>query len=136
MAFITQTDLHTSIIEEELIEITRGDTLLITAACDAAQEEMNLYLYDNYETETIFAQTGNARHALLLQLGIDIAIYFVIARCQNGQEIDDRKARYDRAVKMLQQFKKSETYSNIPRREATKQEMFKFGSNLKRNQHY
>jgi Protein of unknown function (DUF1320) len=136
MGFILIPDLHGSILAEELEEITRGDIALITSACDAAEEEMKLYLFDSYETESIFAQTGTNRHRLLLICGVDMAIYHIVARCQIGQEIDDRKARYDRSINMLKMLQKSETYANIPRRAATAQTHIMFGSNNKRKSHY
>lgn len=134
--FLQASDLYLSMLQDELDEITRSDTALVTAALDAAEEEMKLYLYDSYDTETIFAQTSTARHSLLVQFGADIAIYFIVARCQAGQEIDDRKARYDRAIQLLKQFQKSETYSNLPRRTATKQNTITYGSNAPRNNHF
>jgi phage gp36-like protein len=136
MAFLNKSDLYVTILEDELNEITRSDDTLITAACSAALAEMKVYLNDSYDVDTIFTRTGTARHALLLNLGADMAVYFIVARCQAGQALDDRKSRYDRAVKSLKAFQKSETYADLPRRAATVQKQVSFKSNPKRGNYF
>lgn len=136
MAFITKTDLYPFILQDELDEITRGDDTFVESAISAAVAEMRTYLYDSYDVDTIFAKTGNDRHALLVNFAADIAIWFLIARSQAGQAIDDRKARYDRAVAWLKQAQKSQTYSDLERREENVQKHISYGSNEKRKNHY
>jgi phage gp36-like protein len=136
MAFIAKTDLALSILSDELTEITRNDDTLIAMAIDAAQAEMRTYLFDSYDVDTIFAKTGSNRHQLLVQLLADMAIYFLVARLQAGQDISDREARYKRAVAWLKQAQSSETYSDLPRRISTAQTIFTVGSNTKRPNYY
>lgn len=134
--FIEKADLLTKILEDELEEITREDNTLITAAIGSAIQEMDTWLYDSYVTETIWEQTGDGRNKLLIDLGTDIALYLLVARVQAGQDVADRKDRYDRAIRLLKQIQKSETYANLPRREDTKQEHISYGSRLKRNNYF
>lgn len=136
MAFLAKSDLYLSILEEELTEITRSDDGLVTSALDAAEQEMKVYLNDSYDTDTIFGKTGSNRHAMLVRIGADVAIYYIVARVQAGQEIDDRKSRYDRALAWLKMVKKSETYPNLERRTKTAETKFFYGSNTKRSNHY
>lgn len=134
--FIDKTDLYLAILEDELEEITRGDDTLINQAISAAVSEARTYLHDSYEVDTIFAAAGAARHALLLGLVADMAVYLLVARVQAGQDVDDRRARYDRAVAWLKAAQKSDTYSDLPRREETAQNHISTGSLPKRNNRY
>lgn len=134
--FLTKKDLIAAIPEDELDEITRKDESVTQQALAASISTMMVYLFDSYNTESIFAQTGVARHALILQTGIDIAVYFITGRGQAGQNVDDRKSRYDRSIKLLEAFKKSETYSDLPRREDRKQQSISFKSNPKRGNYF
>lgn len=137
MAFLNKSDLIAlSILEDELNEITRSDDTIITACCSAACSEMKIYLNDSYDVDTIFTRTGSARHPLLLQLGVDIAVYLIVARCQAGMDLGDRQARYDRAVKTLKAFQKTETYADLPRRTKPVQEHITFKANPKRGNYY
>ena len=97
---------------------------------------MKTLLNDSYDTETIFNTTATARHDLLIQLGADIAVYFIVARCQAGQELDDRTRRYDRAITTLKSFRDSETFADLPRREKTAQTHVVYNSNPKRGNYY
>lgn len=136
MAFLLKADLYSKILQDELDEITRSDDTIVANVLSAAESEMKVYLYDSYDVDTIFAQTGDDRHQLLVQIGADIAIYFLFARSQAGINIDDRKARYDRAINWLKAAKKSENYADLPRRESTVQTHITYGSNTKRDNYY
>lgn len=134
--FIAKADLYTQILEDELTEITRDDDTLVNSAISAAIAEMKTYLYDNYDIEAIFSATGDDRHDLLVNFAADIAIWHLVARCQAGISIDDRKSRYDRAVAWLKTVKKSENYPDLPRREETIQKHIFAGSNAKRKNYF
>jgi phage gp36-like protein len=134
--FITKADLLTYIIEEELNEISRNDNGLIDACIISAIGEARGYLYDSFDVNTIFSQTGSNRHAMLIRCISDIALYDLVSRCQIGQLIDDRKSRYDRSVGWLKAVAKTDIYADLPRRPATSQTHIKFGSNTKRNNYF
>ena len=136
MAFLGKDDLTAVILLDELEEITRGDDTMVTAALDSSIEEMKAFLHDSYDVDDIFGKTGSDRHALLVRYGCDIAVYFLIARNQAGQELEDRRDRFDRAVRWLKEVQKSETYSNLKRRVETAQKHIVFGSNPKRSNYF
>lgn len=136
MAFLAKADLYLSILQDELEEITREDDTLVASALSAAEAEMKTYLFDSYDTEDIFSETGAGRHPMLIRVGADIAIWFLVARVQAGQEMEDRKARYDRALSWLKAVQKSEKYADLPRREATEETKIVYGSNAKRENHW
>ena len=136
MAFLEKTDLKLSILEDELDEIVRDDGTIVTQALSSAQAEIKAWLYDSYDVDAIFAATGADRHPVILQHGVDIAVYRIVAACQAGQNLDDRKDRYDVAVAWLKAVQRSKTYADLPRRETTVQTHIVYGSNPKRKNHY
>lgn len=132
MAFIHKGDLFLSILKEELEEITRGDDTIVASAIFSAESEMRTYLFDTFDVDAIFSTTGAERHQLLVNLCVDIAIYLLVARLQAGQYVDDRKDRYERAIKFLKASAKTEMYNDLPRRDNTVQTHVTTGSNPKR----
>lgn len=136
MAFIQKEDLFTKILEDELDEIIRADDTLVTQAALSAVSEMRGYLYDTFDVDTIFAQTGDNRHALLVDFGADITIYILVSRLQAGQSVQDRQERYDRAVRWLKAASKTDIYNDLPRRPATEQTHIVYGSLPKRSNRF
>lgn len=134
--FLVKDDLKVSILLEELDEITRGDDTTVVQALVAAEAEMRQWLFDTFDVDTVFAATGASRHALLIQYGADIAIYFLVASGQGGQDFDDRKSRYDRAITWLKSAAKTDLYADLPRRAVTEQKHITYGSNKKRSNYY
>lgn len=134
--FLSKTDLYLAILQDELEEVTRGDDTLINQAISAAVSEARTYLFDSYDVDNIFSAAGDDRHALLLGLTADIAVYLLVASVQAGQDVADRKARYDRAIAWLKAAQKSETYSDLPRREETVQAHITASSLPKRSNRY
>lgn len=134
--FLGKADLYTAILEDELEEIVRGDDTIIASALSSAEAEMRTYLFDSFDVDAIFAKQGADRHGLLVNLCADIAIYLLVARLQAGQYIEDRKARYDRAISWLKMSAKTELYNDLPRRDATVQTHISFGSNAKRTNYF
>jgi phage gp36-like protein len=114
MAFIEINDLYGSIREEELDTITRNDDTIVNYGIDAAISEMKSYLIPTYDVNQIFSKTGKSRHALLLNFGIDIAIYIIVATALPGQNLEDRRARYKRSIDWLKQLKDGEVTSDLP----------------------
>ncbi len=136
MSFLLKADLKLSILTVELDEITRADDALVTEAISRAESEARAYLYDSFDVDTIFAASGSNRHGMLMQCVVDIAIYRIVAGGQAGQQLDDREERYKAAIRWLKQTEKTEMYSDLPRRTATKQEVISYGSREKRNNYF
>lgn len=136
MAYIVIADLHASILEDELSEITRNNNALIEQQMNTAISEARAYLFDHYDVDVIFAQEGQDRNAALLQCVVDMSIYRIMARCQAGSYIDDRKDRYKAAIRWLRDLQKNEIYSDLPRRPTTQQKHITYGSNPKRTNYF
>ncbi len=137
--FITKDDLYRAIRQEELEQITRGDDTMIQYAIDVAQKEIRSYLADRYDVDTIFAQTGQLRHTLLLNFAVDIAIYILVAVALPGQSLEDRRARYKRAIDWLKQVRIGSIPTDLPVlpiNEQNKTPVGKLHANPKRNNYY
>jgi len=139
MAFIEKTDLVKEIKLEELDQITRADDTIVAYGIDVAVSEMKSYLVPTYNVDYIFSQTGTNRHALLLNFGIDIAIYIIVASALPGQDLEDRRARYKRAIDWLKQVKNGDLSTDLPVAEITDPLTVKrgaIGEHKKRNNYF
>lgn len=114
MAFISITDLQKGLQLELINEISREDASVIDHVISAAIAEAKTYLRVNYNVESIFSQTGTSRDALLVTFVSDIAIYNLIELVQPGIDLEDRRARYKRAIDWLKQVKSQEIKPDLP----------------------
>jgi phage gp36-like protein len=112
--FIDKTDIIKEIRTEELDVISRYDDTLVQFGIDAAIAEMKSYLARLFLVDLIFSQTGSNRHPLLVNFAVDIAIYVMVSTAQPGQDLEDRRARYKRAIDWLKQVKSGEITSDLP----------------------
>lgn len=140
MAFLTPEELYTHLYEEVIDEITRNDDAKAATAIDAAAEEARGYL-TMYDTEAIFAATGNNRNPILLLYIKDIAVWHFINLANPNVEMQLRQDRYEKAVKWLEKVQAGKTNPLLPLpaapQDGTPLENFlKWGSNKKRNNHF
>ncbi len=124
MAFVDKQDLISRILEEELDEIARGNDTLIAQHCEITDGIIAAHLNDWFEVEQMLSKTGAERDPLLLDIAIDITIYKLVASCQAGIDMTDRRMRYNEAMNMLEkacqpQDDKTSIYPNWIRREYT-----------------
>ena len=115
--FIERIDLLNAIKDEELTQIIRGDDTIVSYGIEASIAEMQGYLAKHFDIDTIFSQTGSNRHGLLLNFGVDIAIYVIVASALPGQDLEDRRLRYERAIKWLEQVRDGEINTTLPKTE-------------------
>ena len=137
--FIDITDYDATVHRDILDAVTRSDASIVEICEDRAISEMRGYLSARYDCNTIFSRQGKARHALILMMAIDIAVYhlFCIHNPQKMSQI--RKDRYDRAVEWLQQVSKFQIAIDgaptLPEEETKASAPFQFKSNPKRHNH-
>jgi phage gp36-like protein len=104
MSFITRTDLNMAIREHEVNTITSGDSTLVEIAISTALGEMLPYLH-RYDTDTIFAQQAAKRDPLLVRFAVDIAVFELCSIALPDQDLDNRTARYKRAIGWLKEVR-------------------------------
>lgn len=115
--FIEQTDILKSIKPEELLEITRGDSAVINFGIDTAISEIKSYLRTKFDTDIIFSSQGTERNALLVDFAVDMAIYIIVASALPEQDLEDRRARYKRAIAWLKDARDGNLSPDLPLRQ-------------------
>jgi len=113
--FLIETELYTAIHQQYVDEITREDPVIVPAAIDAAIIEMKSYLSSKFDVEVIFNKEGSDRDPLLLQFAKDITIYNFIELDKAGIDTEDRRARYKRAIKYLEDVRDELITTSLPR---------------------
>jgi phage gp36-like protein len=110
--FITKADYSASIHAEILDSVTRSDDASVEICEDRAIAEMKGYLAGRYDIDKAFGATGEGRHALLLMMAIDIAVYhiFCIHNPRNMSKV--REERYKRAVEWLKGVQRGDIVAN------------------------
>lgn len=137
--FISRQDLEKKIRPEELISITNDDEEVINHSISSAISEMKGYLKGRYDVETIFNATDNDRMPLLVGFACDITIYEIVSLALPGQDLEDRRARYKRAIDWLKQLSKGEIEADLPKLEdenGNTESPFGFTSQTKRNNNW
>jgi len=112
--FIQKEDLYKSIREHELDEITGNDDMLVKHAINSAISEVKVYLQKRYDTEAVFSVQGENRNSLIVSFTVDIALYEIVAIALPGQNLDDRRARYKRAIDYLKQVLDGNISPDLP----------------------
>lgn len=111
--FITQEELSSVIYDWQLGELT-DDPAVIDAAIMAAIEEAASYLASQYDTNKIFAATGNERNILLVEHIKSMAVWYLV-RLSNADMIFERvKTYYDNAIAWLTKIVDGKIAPNLP----------------------
>lgn len=141
MAYLSPCELDTHLRQDNLLHIARQDETLILVAIDTAIAEARGYLAA-FDRDRIFTAEGHERNALLLALVKDIAVWHFIKVCNGGVDLEYRKALYDRAIDWLSDVQRGRIQPDLPRIDADHDgnpdpgDIYIFGSNLKRKQHF
>lgn len=112
--YIDKKDLTTHIREEQLTSISRSDDTIIYAAISGAIEEAKGYLTPIYDIDKIFNADDPRGNGLLKSFIKDICIYHFISINNAGTGYELRKARYDRAIKWLEDVQKGRINPDLP----------------------
>ena len=131
--FIQRTDLKQAIREWELDEILAGDEPLVDIAISTAIGEMKPYLH-RYDVEKIFSAKGEDREPLLVRFAVDIAIFELVSIARPDQDLENRRALYNRAIDWLKQVRDEKLPCGLPLLEVAPGEAdILYHSNPKRN---
>lgn len=135
MSYITPEELKTHAYDEEIAAIIRNDETIALACIDMAIEFAESKLLKAYDTEAIFAKTGEDRSPLLVKIIKDIAIWELIGLANPSVDYEDKKYRYDQAVSWLKDVYKGMP-ANLPKKEEQSSSSFTYKSNPKRENYY
>lgn len=136
--FLQNKDLYTKIRPNELHQITAGEDTITLHALQAAISEMCTYLESRYNTKEIFNKEGEDRNPLLVSFAVDISIFEIVSIALPGQDLEDRRARYKRAIDYLKQVRDGKLDLELSTKENpdTAADDAAFGSQTKRNNYF
>lgn len=139
--FLEVSELSTHIYNELVDAISRSVDDVPERAIDGAICEVKGYLGD-FDTDNIFAKTGNDRHPLILLYCKDIAVWHFIVLANPNIEIALREKRYDSAIAWLKGVQSRKITPDLPLKTADGSggevgiNRTSFGSNTKRRTHF
>lgn len=99
------------------------DALGILSGCDSgkreeaeksAMDDITGFLYGRYDTEKIFAATGDARCRTIVKCACDIVLYDLASGLPARMGHDIRKERYDNAIKRLREIQDGKFVLDAP----------------------
>jgi phage gp36-like protein len=144
MPFLEANDIETHLYGEVVYEINRSDSNLLQQAINAAVAEAKGYL-TAYHLPTIFSATEDDRNPILLLYIKDIAVWHFIQLANPAVDMELRRERYEYAVKWFEKVQSGRTNPDLPLPPdlvdaagniASVENFLKWGSNIKRNNHY
>ncbi|ECO5453742.1 DUF1320 domain-containing protein [Parabacteroides merdae] len=131
--FIEISELNTVAAEYKVEEITDYDSSIAQQCILAAVKRVRRLLSGRYDVDAIFSTTGEERDAELVEICKNIALWFLIRRCNVDILYNRVKETYDRDMAYLRELKEGSIPSDLPLRETDGQpvSMLRAGSNRK-----
>lgn len=117
--FITDADYLVHIKDVRLQQMIEGNAILLTNAEDTAIAEITDALYSRYDTEYLFALTGEARPKQLVRWVLNIALYYLHERLPERLIPDRVLKNYDETKKYLGEIEDGKKSTNLRRLEQT-----------------
>ena len=111
--FLEIEEMKTVAAEYKLEEITDYDDTIVQACMLAAVQRVTRLLSGRYDVEKIFSATGNERDAELLEICKNIALWFLIRRCNVDILYSRVKETYDRDMAYLKELMKGDIPSGL-----------------------
>jgi phage gp36-like protein len=112
--FLSDEDFRVVIGETALKVISQTSPDNLALAVNEAIEEISGYLRPAFDTQAIFAATGNDRNRLIVMYTADIALYHLIASQPQKFGSEVRKERYERAIKWLEGVQSGKIVPDLP----------------------
>jgi len=114
MAFLTEDDYRVQITDWVKDLISHDDTAILELAEQSAQEEMETYLNNRFDTALIFDPDQENRSQLIVMYMVDIALYHLHSNVTPSDVPEIRQIRYDSAIRWLTKVNESKLTPNLP----------------------
>lgn len=112
--FLTEDDYKVVCDDDELDVLTRSDPTTRQKAERVAREEVASYLRPRYDTDKAFAAEGDNRNDMLVQVTVNIALFYLAHWLPQSLALDGRQELYDNAIAWLTKVSKGGTMPNLP----------------------
>jgi hypothetical protein len=116
MAFVTYNDLKPNIRTNRLDQIIDSDDSVVTMASDDADAMLIDALHEYFDTDAIFAETGDARARNVLQWGKYITLYKIYERVPDEMVPERVVKNYNDTLDILKRISSGKFAVNLPRR--------------------
>lgn len=110
------TDEDYSVTSDELTTdvLTQSDTTTRLKAERVAMEEVSSYLRSRYDMEKAFAMTGDQRNGKLVQITVDIALYYLAHALAQNMGIESRENLYKSSIAWLKDVQIGKASPDLP----------------------
>ncbi|MDR2131008.1 MAG: DUF1320 domain-containing protein [Odoribacteraceae bacterium] len=112
--FITPDDYKAVCDDDELDILTRDDPDTRRKAERVAMEEVASYLRPRHDMDKAYAATGDDRNAMLVQVTVNIALYYLAHWLPSALALEGRQELYDRSIDWLAKASKGATMPGLP----------------------
>lgn len=132
--FITDEDYRIVCGEESLEVLSQSEATIRGKAERVAMEEVASYIRPRYDLKKAFAKAGDERNAMLVQVTVSIALYYMAHWLPQSLGLDNYKELYDDAIAWLTKVQKGgvqpelPVYTNEDGQESSTSNPFRFGS--------
>ncbi len=114
--FLEKQDFDSLIREKNLNQIIDNQTATFDVVANETVAQVSSYLFERYDTQTIFSKIGSERDAYLLKLCKHIAIYELYKRLPKYIENSQRELDYKEAITALENIAAGKVGLDLPRK--------------------
>jgi phage gp36-like protein len=114
--FLLKEDFTTLVKDNNLNQIIENNDAIFDTVVGETIAHVRSYLYERYDTPTIFGKTGTERDAYLMKLCKHIAIYELYKRLPKYIENSQRELDYKEAINALENISEGKVGLNLPRK--------------------
>jgi len=99
--YLKTNELNTHIYDYQLCQITEKDSSIVKTAISAAIAEVKSYLAGRYDVQAVFAEEGENRNPLILDLCKSIAVWRIVKLANVDMLYDRYREQYNDAISYL-----------------------------------
>jgi phage gp36-like protein len=114
--FLLKEDFTTLVKDTNLNQIIENNDAIFDTVAGETIAQVRSYLFERYDTPTIFSKTGTERDAYLMKLCKHIAIYELYKRLPKYIENSQRELDYKEAITALEKIAAGEVGLDLPRK--------------------
>jgi len=114
MAFLTEDDYKTLITPDDLDIVDQSDSAARSLAETMAQDQMTGYLNQRFDCDAIFSATEQDRSSEIIMRMMDIALYHMHSQLPGRMGLENRRLRYEDALKWLSEVAKGNITPVLP----------------------
>ena len=112
--YLTDEDYKVVCGEQELDIITQSDNENRRNAERTAREEIASYLRARYDIEKEYALTGEERNAFLVQVAVNISLYYMVHSLPGHMASEGRHELYEAAISWLNKVQSGKAMPSLP----------------------